>query len=134
MSIIQSIQFLVCLNLFILGLSHFIRVNIWIDFFEYLSGIGNAGNIINALLALGMGSLILSFHFIWTWPIMLVTIYGLLLIIKAFLYFIFPSIGLRSVKNINNKSKKLRWVGFVMCILSIELFYSLYQEGAFTSI
>ena len=134
MSIDQSIQLLVCINLFVLGLSHFIRVKIWIDFFTYLSKMGNTGNIINALLALGMGSLITSFHHIWTWPMIIVTIYGLLLILKALLYLIFPVIGLKTIQNVKAKGVKLKWVGFVMCIISIELFYSLYDQGAFNQV
>lgn len=125
MDIIHSIQFFVTINVFIIGLSHFAQPGIWIEFFEYLHSKGNVGNILNAMLSLGMGSIILSFHFIWAWPMILVTLYGLLLTLKGLAYLTIPSIGLKSIGSINQSSKKFRWVGLAMIILSLMLGYSL---------
>lgn len=128
MDIILSIQLFVAINVFIIGLSHLIQPRIWIEFFEYLHSKGNVGNIFNAMISLGMGSIVLSFHFIWTWPMILVTLYGLLLTLKGFIYLIAPSVGLKSIGSINQSSKKFRWVGLVMIILSLMLGYSILCE------
>lgn len=121
MTIIQSIQLFVAINIFVIGTSHFLQPKIWIEFFEYLHRKGNVGNIFNAMLALGMGSIILSFHFIWTWPMVLVTCYGLAQCVKGFIYLVFPKVGLKSIGRINSSQLKFRWVGLVMCILAILL-------------
>lgn len=131
MSIIHSIQFFVALNLFVLGLSHFLQPKIWIDFFQYLSKKGNVGNILNAMLSLGMGTIILSFHFVWTWPMILVTLYGLAQFLKGLIYLTIPSIGLKSIRKVDANFKKFKWVGIVMCLCSILLMYSLNSNGVF---
>lgn len=131
MTIIQSIQIFVALNLFVVGLSHFLQPKIWIEFFEFLHQKGNVGNIFNALLALGMGSFIISFHFIWTWPMILVTIYGLAQLTKGLIYLSIPQVGLSSIGKVDDKSKKFKWVGLIMCILSIMLIIYLVNDQLF---
>jgi len=131
MSTIQSIQLFVAINLFVIGLSHFLRPKLWIEFFEFLYKKGNVGNIFNAMLALGMGSIIFSFHFLWKWPMILVTLYGLLQIVKGLIYLTFPSVGLKSIGKINADSQKFKWVGLIMCALCVLLFINLVSDGAF---
>jgi len=131
MSTIQSIQLFVAINLFVMGLSHFMRPKIWIEFFEFLFKKGNIGNIFNAMLALGMGSIILSFHFILTWPMILVTFYGLSLLLKGLIYLTFPTVGLKSIERVNSKTEKFKWAGLFMCISSILLLIELITKGAF---
>ncbi|MEK6153473.1 hypothetical protein WIW50_09445 [Flavobacteriaceae bacterium 3-367] len=129
MSPVQSIQFFVALNLFIMGLSHFLQPGIWIQFFQFLYQKGHVGNIFNAMLSVGMGSIILAFHWLWNWPLVLVTLYGLALLLKGFIFLIFPSIGLRSIGSVNEKAWKFKWVGLMMCILSLMLAYPLISTG-----
>ena len=131
MSVIQSVQFFVALNFLIIGLSHFLQPKIWIEFFQFLYKKGNVGNIFNALLALGMGSIILSFHYIWQWPMILVTLYSVLQLLKGFLYLIFPSIGLKSIGKVDNQPQKFRWVGLAMFILGVLLIFKLTGEEVF---
>ncbi|MEQ9265450.1 MAG: hypothetical protein RLN81_09535 [Balneolaceae bacterium] len=130
MDIVHSIQLFVAINVFIIGLSHLLQPGIWIEFFEYLHSKGNVGNIFNAMISLGMGSIIFSFHFIWTWPMILVTLYGLLLTLKGLTYLVAPSIGLKSIGSINQNSKKFRWVGLIMTsfslLLGLNLFYKFF--------
>lgn len=112
-----------------MGLSHLLQPKIWIQFFQFLHRKGQVGNIFNAMLSVGMGSLILAFHWIWSWPTVLVTLYGLVLLLKGFIFLIFPSLGLRSIGSVNEKTWKFRWVGLVMCILALLLAYHLFFEG-----
>ncbi len=131
MTTIQSIQFFVALNLCIIGVSHFLQPKIWEEFFVFLHRKGNIGNIFNALIALGMGSFILSFHFVWKWPMVLVTLYGLAQLLKGLLYLTIPSIGLRSIAQVKGKAHKFKWVGFVMFVLGGLLLYTLFVDKAF---
>jgi hypothetical protein len=129
MSTIQSIQLFVAINLMVIGLSHFLQPKIWIEFFEFLHKKGNVGNVFNALLALGMGSIILSFHFVWKWPAIIITLYGLAQLLKGFIYLTFPSVGLRSIGKINHKGQQLKWVGLLMSLCSLLVFIKLISEN-----
>lgn len=131
MSTLQSIQFFTALNLFVIGSSHFLQPKIWIEFFEFLYKKGNVGNIFNAMLSIGMGTIILSFHFVWTWPMILVTIYGLAQLLKGLIYLTIPTIGLKSIGKVNHKTQKFKWVGLLMCIFGILLVIRLISDGAF---
>ncbi|MCF7566926.1 hypothetical protein L3X37_00920 [Sabulilitoribacter arenilitoris] len=103
MDSIQSIQVFVAINLFVVGLSHFIRPKIWVDFFEFLHSKNNARNIINALIPLAMGSIILAFNFIWKGFEVLITLYGLSQVIKGLIYLTFLSIGIKTLEKLYQK-------------------------------
>ena len=75
MSITQSIKLFTAINLAIIGLSHFFYPKSWVDFFQYLHSKKEIGNIFNAMLSLGLGSVVFCFHIAWTWPMILVTLY-----------------------------------------------------------
>ncbi|AXT18485.1 hypothetical protein D7030_07465 [Flavobacteriaceae bacterium AU392] len=131
MNTIQSIELFVAINLSIIGLSHFLQPKIWVDFFTYLHSKQNVGNIINALIALGMGSIILAFHFIWSWPRILITLYGLSQVVKALLYLTFPSVGIKSMSRVTmEKAHKFKWAGLLMFLLSSSIFYNLIQTSS----
>ncbi len=128
----QSIELFTAINIGIVGLSHFLQPKIWIDFFVFLYKYKNVGNVINALIALGMGSLIVSFHFIWDWPKVLITLYGVLQIIKAFVYLMVPSLGIASLAKVTVKTGyKFRWAGLLMFLMSLLILYGLWIEGVF---
>ncbi len=128
----QSIELFTAINIGIVGLSHFLQPKIWIDFFVFLYKHKNVGNVINALIALGMGSLIVSFHFIWDWPKVLITLYGVLQIIKAFVYLMVPSLGIASLAKVTVKTGyKFRWAGLLMFLMSLLILYGLWIEGVF---
>lgn len=128
MDSVQSIQVFVAINLLVVGLSHFIRPKIWVDFFEFLHSKNNSGNIINALIALGMGSIILAFHFIWEGLEIIITLYGLSQVTKGLIYLTFPSIGLKSIGKVTmKKASTLKWSGLAMTLISTLIFINLIQ-------
>ena len=127
MSITQSIELFVVINLIVVGASHLFRPRIWIAFFKYLYSAGHAGNIFNAMLSLGMGSIIISFHLVWEWPMVIVTVYGGLLVIKGAIYMVFPEVGLESIGKINDDSPRMfRIAGVIMIATSGLLCYYLF--------
>lgn len=132
MNTIQSIELFTAINLSIVGLSHLIQPKIWVDFFQVLHSQKNAGNIFNALLSLSVGSLIFSFHFIWYWPQVLITIYGLLQVIKGLIYLLIPSIGISNIGRVTKEfGNKFRWAGLVIFIFSLVIIYGLIKDKAF---
>nr|WP_321232867.1 hypothetical protein [uncultured Psychroserpens sp.] len=123
---IDSIELFLAINLFVIGLSHFIRPKMWVDFFLALTAKRHVGNLINALLHFGFGSLIFAFHFVWTWPKVLVTVYALLIMGKGILYLLYPEIGLKSISRVTQKNaQKFKWVGVLMTVFSISIFYNI---------
>ncbi len=76
-----------------------------------------------------MGTFIIAFHFIWKGPMILVTLYGVTQLVKGLLYLTVPSIGLKSIGKVDEKTYKFRWVGLVMTTLGILLLLRLYKEG-----
>ncbi len=120
-STVQSVQLFTILNLLAIGLSHLFRPLIWVDFFQLLVRQGNSGNILNAMLALGVGSFIFSFHIVWTWPMVIITLYGISQLLKGAIYLIFPSIGLKSISRVNSETKKLKWAGLLMSTIALLL-------------
>lgn len=128
MDAINSITLFVAFNLLIIGLSHVLQPKMWLSFFQLLTKKGIVGNAINALLHFGFGSFILSFHFLWSWPRILITVYGSLIALKGIIYLFFPNIGLKSISNLNeNNTSKFKWTGLVMALLSIPIFINLTQ-------
>jgi hypothetical protein len=126
MSTIVSIELFVAINLFIIGLSHVLQPKMWIDFFTFLHSKNNVGNIVNALIALGMGSIILAFHFIWQWPKILITLYGVSQVLKGLIYLIKPSIGITSIGKVTiERMDKFKWSGIVMSIFALSIFYNI---------
>ncbi|MBT8231369.1 MAG: hypothetical protein HKO66_10970, partial [Saprospiraceae bacterium] len=124
-SLHQSIELFVIINLLVVGLSHFIRPQIWVDFFKLLASKGQAGNVFNALLSLGLGSFIFSFHMVWDGPMIIVTIYGLLLTIKGFLYLTVPDLGLKSIAKVDDSYNKFKIVGLLMSSVALYLMWVL---------
>lgn len=128
MNTIESIELFTAINVSIIGLSHFFQPKIWVDFFKYLYKKKEMGNIINAFMSLGMGSLILSFHFVWSFPEIFITLYALSQIIKGFTYLLFPSVGISSISRITEKSTiKFKCAGGIMFLFSLFIFYNLYN-------
>ena len=128
MTITESIELFTAINVAIIGLSHLIRPKIWVEFFIFLHAKKHVGNIFNAMISLGMGSFILSFHFIWRWPTILISSYGLLQVIKGFTYLVFPALGIASISKVNiENANKFRVVGAIMVIFSLWIFSHLFM-------
>jgi len=126
MDIIDSVELFTAINFFIIGLSHLLQPKIWVEFFTFLHAKKHFGNILNALIALSMGSLVLSFHFLWQWPKVLITVYGLIQVTKGLIYLLIPSIGIASIGKVTmDKAYKFRWAGGVLFLISIAIIYGL---------
>jgi len=110
----RAIQIFAAINFLAIGLSHIGQHRAWKEFFVFLHARGNVGNIFNAFLALGMGSLILGFHQVWSGIPLLLTIYGIAATLKGVLFLAAPEIGLRSMRNATEKDSRLFVVPGVM--------------------
>jgi uncharacterized membrane protein len=62
----KAIEMYAAVNFLVIGLSHLLQPRVWVDFFTWLRSKGHAGVFVNGFLSLGFGSIIVSFHNVWT--------------------------------------------------------------------
>jgi hypothetical protein len=119
----RGIEVFAAINLLAAGLSHAFAPTAWKEFFTVLHAKGLAGSIFNALLALGMGSLIVAFHPVYDRPVpALLTIYGWASVAKGSVFLVFPALGLKSIETPTRKGPRLFIVpGVLMATLGAAL-------------
>lgn len=93
----RALQVYAVINFAVIGLSHVMQPRAWVAFFAWLRERGEAGVFATAFLSLLFGSLVVSFHNVWTGIPVLLTLVGWAQVLKAFLYFTFPAFGLRKL-------------------------------------
>ena len=97
----QAVVIFALIHLVIMGLSHIMAPLVWVDFFVKLREQGERGVFVVAFMSLGFGSVIAAFHQVWSgWPLVL-TLLGWAQVVKAGLYFIWPSFGLKKLGRVS---------------------------------
>jgi hypothetical protein len=103
---------------FVVGVSHVVRPRAWAQFFVDLRGRGETGSLLNALLHFPLGVLIVSFHNVWRGLPVVLTLIGWGLVLKSFIYFVFPAHGAKVLARV---SVERSW-GFVVAgLFSVAL-------------
>lgn len=126
----RGIQLFAAINFLAMGLSHILQHEAWKTFFTTLHDRGVTGNFLNAMLALGMGSLIVAFHNVWSGVPLLLTVYGWASVAKGTLYLILPQAGQRSLEQVTRKDSRLFIVpGVVLVALGAALLYGVVTVG-----
>ena len=121
-----SIEVIAALAFLITGLSHMAQPRAWVEFFVLLRGKGAAGIFMNAFLHLPMGLLIVGFHNVWTGIPAVLTVIGWGFVVKSSVYFVFPSVGMKSLSRVTmDRAKGFCVAGVIMVGLSGLLWYSL---------
>ncbi|MEM1390756.1 MAG: hypothetical protein AAGG45_06715 [Pseudomonadota bacterium] len=96
---ILLVEAVLMLPLFLLGLSHLIQPRLWLDVFKDLAEKGHIGVVWRTFLfELWPAVLIVMFHQDWSWPGLLITLYGHLLMLKVTLSLLVPGLGLKSLQ------------------------------------
>ena len=103
---------------FITGVSHIARPRVWAQFFIDMHREGEAGSFRNALLHFPLGVLIVSFHDVWQGLPMVLTLIGWGLVLKSFIYFVFPAYGMRILGRV---SIERSWQFVVAGVISIGI-------------
>ena len=86
---------------FVTGVSHIVQPRVWAQFFIDLHGKGEVGSFHNALLHFPLGVLIVSFHDVWHGLPVVLTLIGWGLVLKSFIYLVFPRYGLRVLARVS---------------------------------
>lgn len=121
----ESLRIFAIIHLALMGLSHVVQHRVWAEFFIWLSGKGRAGVFVHGFLSLGFGSMIMAFHNVWTGLPTVLTVVGVLYLIKATQCFLFPAVSLRSL---NRVTVEQSWVfmlpGVMFLILAAVIAYA----------
>ena len=97
----ESVRLFAAIHFFAIGLSHVFQHRTWAEFFLLLRSKGRAGNFVNAFITLGFGSIVVSFHNVWTGRATILTIVGWAQVLKATLYFLFPAYGMKGLARVS---------------------------------
>jgi hypothetical protein len=122
----RAVEVFAIINFVIIGLSHTFQPHAWVDFFVPLRECGRAGVFVAAFLALMFGSIVVAFHNVWTGIPIVLTLMGWAQVIKAFIYFVFPSVGLRKLQMPSHeRAHQFIYPGLVFLVLAGLLGYHL---------
>ena len=123
----HAVQALLALPLLLIGLSHILQPRMWIDFFSYLHGLGAPGVVLRIFgLELVPAMVITTFHWVWSGPEALLSLYGVLLGGKITIGLLAPSIGIRSLSMADRHGPfPLVVAGVVLVALSVVCFCAL---------
>ena len=97
----RAVQVYAAVQFIIIGLSHIFQRRAWAEFFIHLRSLGNTGVFLNGFLSLIFGSIIVAFHNVWTGLPVVLTVLGWAQIVKAFVAFVFPTLGARGINRVS---------------------------------
>jgi hypothetical protein len=124
MSIESSVQLFAAINFLVIGFSHIFAPRAWVGFFALLRQKGEPGVFAVAFLTLVFGSIVAAFHNVWSGLPAVLTVVGWGQVLKALIYFAFPSFGLRRIGMVPPERAQLFvYGGFVSLGLGAFLLY-----------
>jgi hypothetical protein len=94
----RAVQIFAVVQFLIMGLSHIVRPRAWSEFFLLLRSKGVAGAFLNGFLSLGVGSVIVAFHQVWSGIPPILTLIGWAQVLKSFLIFVVPGYAEKSLE------------------------------------
>lgn len=122
----EAIEKLAVICFFLIGVSHIVQPRVWAEFFIGVRERGEAGAFINAFIHFPLGALIVAFHNVWHGIPMVLTLIGYGLLLKGFINFVFPKIGLKTLERVSAKNA---WgfvvAGFFSIGIAVLFLYSL---------
>ena len=120
----QAVQIYAAVQFLVIGLSHAFQPRAWVDFFIWLRGNGHAGVFANGFLSLIFGSVVVGFHNVWTGWAMVLTLIGWAQVIKAFVSFVMPQVGMRSLQRVSHdRARDFVVGGVIFLVLSALMTY-----------
>jgi hypothetical protein len=122
----RAIEILAVIQLTIIGLSHIVYHRAWAEFFIWLRSKGDPGVFANGFLSLTAGSLIFGFHRVWSGIPLVLTVFGILNILKAAVCFLFPARAMRSMERVSlERSREFVAAGFISLAIAAVVAFGL---------
>lgn len=118
----NAVELFAIVNFLIIGISHILAPRAWASFFDLLRQKGEPGVFVVAFLALNFGSIIVAFHNVWSGLPAVLTIFGWGQVLKALIYFTFPSFTLRRLAMASPERAHLFVYGGIFLVAVAGLF------------
>ena len=120
----KAIQIFAAVNFLVIGLSHIFQRNVWVDYFAKLKSLGKLGPFAEGFLYLNIGALIVSYHNVWTFPDVALTLIGWVFVLKAMFRFIAPAGVLKIYERMGHeRAWQIQVAGAFMLPLSAFLMF-----------
>jgi hypothetical protein len=114
----RAIEVFAVVQLTVIGLSHIVFHRAWAEFFVWLTAKGRPGAFANGFMSLALGSMVVAFHQVWSGLPMVLTIVGVLSLVKAASCFLLPDAALRSMGRVSPERSR-EFVGAGVVALAI---------------
>jgi hypothetical protein len=122
----RAVEIFAVIQLAIIGVSHVVFHREWAEFFVWLRGKGMAGAFANGFTSLAFGSIVVAFHRVWTGIPLVLTVLGLLSLVKAAQCFLLPELALRSMQRVSlERSREFVVAGAVSLVIAAITAYGL---------
>ena len=99
----HALEIFAIIHLGLMGLSHVVRHRAWAEFFILLRGRGYAGVFVHGFLSLAFGSMILAFHRVWSGIPAVLSVLGVLYLLKTLQCFVFPEVSMLSLARVSTE-------------------------------
>ena len=122
----RALEIFAVVQLTVIGVSHIVHHRAWAEFFIWLRAKGEPAAFANGFLSLTMGSMILAFHRVWSGLPLVLTIFGVLNLIKAAQCFLLPDLSMRMMNRVSlERSREFVSAGVVALAVAAVTAYSL---------
>ncbi len=110
----SAVQFVMFVSCTIMGLSHMLRPQLWVEFFDRLHAQGTTGVVTRTfMLELWPAMAIVALHQVWWGPGIWLTIYGWAQLAKVTVAMLSPEAALRSMA-MARRDKAFLWGGLLL--------------------
>lgn len=116
----RALEIFAVTQLTIVGLSHIVRHRAWAEFFIQLGALRHSGVFLHGLLSLAFGAMILALHPVWSGTPLVLTIVGVLYLMKTVQCFVSPNVSLRSLERVTPERSRV-FIGVGVFFLAIAL-------------
>jgi hypothetical protein len=96
----RAVEIYAAVHFAVIGLSHVLQPQVWVQFFLLLRAQGHVGVFLNGFLSLVFGAVIVGFHNVWSDTGIVLTLVGWAQIVKALISFCAPAFAMRSLNRV----------------------------------
>lgn len=116
------------MSFLVIGLSHLLQRDAWIEFFAKLHSLGRLGPFAEGFLYLNFGALIVSFHNVWSGPEVVLTLIGWVQVMKALVRFVAPERVLGLYRRMGpERAWQIQAAGGLFAVLAVFLLFRAIQ-------
>ncbi len=114
----SAVQMIMLISCALMGLSHLLQPQLWVEFFAHLIERGRFGLVANQFLNAAPAAILVSLHQVWSGPAIVLTLYGWLLLVKSCIGLLLPDIGMRSLRLSRHGDNAFRGAGIALLIVA----------------